>query len=81
MSLDLTPDQRQAVLASSGSPIYIHDSASQKVFLLIEQGAEPLLDAEYIDSELNSAREQIARGEVGTRSIDDLIAEAKRRSA
>jgi hypothetical protein len=80
MSLELTPDQRQAVLANSGSPIYIHDSTSRKVFLLIEQGAEPLLDEEYIDSGLNLARKQIASGEVGTRTFDDLITEARRRS-
>lgn len=78
MSLELTPDQRNAVLASPGSPVYIHDSASQKVFLLIEQGTEPLLDAEYIDLGLKSAREQIVRGDVATRSVDELIAEARR---
>lgn len=80
MSFELTPDQRQAVLANAGLPLHIHDSESQRVFLLIEQGAEPLLDAEYLGAGLQAAREQIARGEVGTRNIDAIIAEARRQS-
>ena len=79
MPFELTPDQRQAILANAGLPLHIHDSESQKVFLLIEQGTEPLLDAEFIGAGLQSAREQISRNEVGTRNIEAVIAEARRR--
>ncbi|MDZ4657181.1 MAG: hypothetical protein SH868_06330 [Bythopirellula sp.] len=80
MSFELTPDQRQAVLANAGLPLHIHDSESKKVFLLIEQGSEPLLDDEYIGEGLRVAREQIARGELASRGIEEVIAEARRRS-
>ena len=79
MAFELTPDQRQAVLANAGLPLHIHDAESQKVFLLIEQGAEPSLDAEYLGEGLQTAREQIARGELGTRSIEAIIADARGR--
>lgn len=76
MSFELTPDQREAVLANAGLPLHIHDAESNRIYLLIEQGLEPQLDAEYVQSGLNAAQNQIDRGEVGTRSIDAVIAKA-----
>ena len=79
MSIDLNPEQRQAALASEGKPLHIHDSGSQKVFLLIEQGVEPTLDEEYIRQGLQVAREQIQRGETANGNVEEVIAEARRR--
>lgn len=79
MSFEFTPDQREAVLACEGLPLHIHDRESDKVFLLIEQGTEPQLDEEYIAEGLKIAREEIARGEVATRDIEAVIAEARQR--
>ncbi|MDC0936487.1 hypothetical protein OAS39_09375 [Pirellulales bacterium] len=79
MSIDLTPEQRRAALASGGKPLHIHDSESQRVFLLIEQGVEPALDEEYIRHGLQVAREQIRRDESSVGDIEAVIAKAKRR--
>lgn len=79
MSFELTPDQREAVLANAGLPLHIHDTESNRVYLLIEQGVEPRLDAEYVQSGLDTARKQIELGELGTRGINAVIAEARRR--
>jgi len=81
MLFELTPEQRQAVLAGAGQPLHIHDPQTQKVFLLIEQGVEPTLDEEYIRHGLDLAREQIGQGEVAHGNIEAVIAEAKRRHA
>jgi len=83
MPIDLTPEQRQAALANEGQPLHIHDTESQKVFLLIEQGVEPTLDEEYIRQGLQVARQQIEREEFADgdteRNIEAVISEAKRR--
>ena len=81
MPFELTPEQRQAVLAGAGLPLHIHDPQTQKVYLLIEQGVEPTLEEEYIRRGLDLARQQIGKGEVALSNIEAVIAEAKRRHA
>jgi len=81
MTFELTPEQRQAVIAGDGAPLHIHDAETQKVFVLIEQGAEPALDEEYVRSGLEVARQQIAHDDLGNGNIEAVIAEAKRRNA
>lgn len=77
--LQLTPEQRQALAARPGEPVHIADEATQKVYLLVEEGAVPTLDEEYIRRGLEVARGQIARDEVSTAPIHAVIAEAQRR--
>lgn len=79
MSFELTPEQRQAVLAGGGAPLHIHDTETQKVFVLIEQGAEPALDEEYVQQGLKVARQQIENGDLGKGDIEAVIIEAKHR--
>jgi len=79
--LQLTPEQRQALAAHPGQPVHIEDGETQKVYLLIEQGVVPTLEEEYIRQGLETARGQIARGEVSSASIGQVIAEAERRHA
>ena len=81
MQFELTPDQRQAILSGAGEPLHIHDPQTQKVYLLIEQGAEPTLEEEYIRRGLELARQQIANGEIARGDIESVIAEAKRRNS
>ena len=57
MPIELTPEQRQAVLAGAGLPLHIHDPQTQKVYLLIEQGVEPTLEEAYIRGGLDLARD------------------------
>lgn len=78
-NIQLTPEQRQALAARPGEPIHIADEETQKVYLLVEEGAVPTLDEEYIRQGVEVARGQIARGEVSTASIEAVIAEAERR--
>lgn len=77
-NLQLTDEQRQALLVHPGQPVHITDAETRKVYLLLEQGAFPELEEEYIRQGLELAREQIARGQVSTASIDEVIAKAQR---
>jgi hypothetical protein len=76
-NLQLTPEQREALLVHPGQPVHIADEETRKVYLLLEQGALPELEEEYIRQGLELAREQIARGEISTASIDEVIAKAQ----
>lgn len=73
----LTPEQRQALLASPNQPVYIADDETQKVYVLVEKGRFPELEQSYIQDGLDLARAQIARGEVSNASIEQIIDEAK----
>ena len=75
--LQLTSEQREALQLNSGQPVHIVDQATHKVYVLLEQGACPDLEEEYIRAGLESAREQIARGEISTASIGEVIAKAQ----
>jgi hypothetical protein len=78
-NLELTPDQRDALLAHPDAPVYISDEQTRKVFMIIEKGQFPELEDEYIRDGLDLARGQIARGETSTKTIDEVIAVAERR--
>jgi hypothetical protein len=77
--LRLTPEMRAALLARPGEPLHIADDETHKVYLVIEQGACPELEDDYIREGLDLARNQIARGEVCDSTIDQIIANAKER--
>ena len=79
MSFELTPEQRDAVRASDGTPLHIHDTETQKVFLLIEQGEEPTLEEGYIRQGLQLARQQIEDGKLGTTNIEEILVKARQR--
>ncbi len=76
-NLQLTPEMREALLANPGLPVHIADEATRKVYLLVEQGAYPELEEEYVRQGLELARSQIARGEVSTATIDEVIDKAR----
>jgi hypothetical protein len=77
--LQLTPEQREALQVNAGQPVHITDQSTRKVYILLEQGTLPELEEEYIRAGLELAREQIARGEVSTASIEEVIAKARQR--
>ena len=62
--LQLTPEQRQAILANPNAPIYISDRETRKVYMLFEQGRFPELEEEYIRARLEEGFAAIERGEV-----------------
>jgi hypothetical protein len=76
--LQLTPEQREALLVHPGQPVHIADEQTRKVYVLFEQGALPELEEAYIRDGLELARAQIARGEISTASIDDVVVRAQR---
>jgi hypothetical protein len=78
-SIQLTPELRQAILANPDQPLYIEDVVTRRTYLLIEQGKFPELEDEYIREGLAIARDQIARGEISTASIEEVIAKAQQR--
>jgi Arc/MetJ-type ribon-helix-helix transcriptional regulator len=78
-NLQLTPEMRAALSASPGGLVHIADKETGKVYLLFEQGDFPELEDEYVREGLQLAREQIARGEVSTAAIEEVIAKAQQR--
>jgi hypothetical protein len=80
-NLQLTPEMRQALAGRGDEPLYIEDAESRKTYLLIEQGKFPELEEEYIREGLAIARDQIARGEISTASIAEVIAKAAQRES
>ncbi len=79
--LQLTPEMRAALQAHPGEPVHISDEPTRKIYLLVEQGACPELEEEYIREGLKLARDQISRGEVSTASIGQIISKAKERDS
>ena len=77
--LELTPAQRQALLAQPDAPVYISDQQTRKIYMLVEKGRFPELEEEYIRDGLELAREQIARGETSNATLQEVIAKAERR--
>jgi hypothetical protein len=78
-NLELTPAQRAALLAQPDAPVYITDRETKKIYMLLEQGRFPELEEEYIREGIEFARNQIARGETSTATIDTVIAKAQQR--
>jgi hypothetical protein len=78
-NLQLTPEQRQALLTHPEEPLYITDEQTQKVYVLVEKGKSPELEEAYIRDGLEIAREEIARGETSDAAVEQLIGEARRR--
>jgi Arc/MetJ-type ribon-helix-helix transcriptional regulator len=76
-NLQLTPEMREALQANPGLPVHIADKETRKVYLLVEQGAFPDIEEEYIRQGLELAREQIASGNESTASIHEVIEKAR----
>lgn len=76
-NFQLTPEQRQVLAGRPDEPLYIEDAETRKTYVLIEQGKVPELEEEYIREGLAVARDQIARGDVSTASIDEVIVKAR----
>jgi hypothetical protein len=75
--LQLTPEMRLALAAHPDEPVYINDEATRSIYILVEKGKFPELEEYYIRQGLELARNQIARGEVSTASIDEVIDRAR----
>ena len=77
-NLQLTPEQRQALLAHPGEPVHIADETTRKVYLLFEQGAFPELEEELIRARLEEGFAAIERGEEEDWDAAAIKAESRR---
>lgn len=59
-------------------PIHIHDRETQKVYLLIEQGALPELEEDELLRLLQPALEDETRGDVALLDMDAVKREAEK---
>jgi hypothetical protein len=62
--LELTPAQREALLAQPDAPVYIADRETRKVYMLVEKGRFPELEEDYVRAKLEEGFAAIDRGEV-----------------
>jgi hypothetical protein len=77
-NLQLTPEMREALLANPGGAVHIADEQTRKVYLLVEQGAFPELEEEYIRVRLEEGFAAIERGEVEKWDSASIKAEGRR---
>jgi hypothetical protein len=62
-TLQLTPEQRQLLLARPDEPLYIADQETRKIYVLVETGKLPELDDEYVRARLEEGFAAIDRGD------------------
>lgn len=74
----LPPELRDALDAQGGSPLYIRDEQTQKVYSLVEEPANFVIDNEYLREKLREADEDIAAGRVEPWEIDSIKQEGRR---
>jgi hypothetical protein len=59
----LTPEQRQALLARPDEPLYIADEETRKSYLIVETGKFPELEEEYVRARLEEGFAAVERGD------------------
>jgi hypothetical protein len=77
----ITPEMREALAASGGSPIHIQDPETLQVYVVAEQPLEITLDEAYMREKIEEGLADIEAGRVAPWDIEATIAEAKRRHA
>jgi bifunctional DNA-binding transcriptional regulator/antitoxin component of YhaV-PrlF toxin-antitoxin module len=81
MAPKLIDEQRQALEARPGQPVEIEDDRTQRVYILVARDdVQSLLD-ERLRRELQIDFEQADRGDVADWDLDEMLGEARRRSA
>jgi hypothetical protein len=74
----LTPEQRQALAGHPDEPLYFEDAESRKTYLLLETGACPDLEEEYVRARLEEGFAAIERGEEEEWDSASIKAEGRR---
>lgn len=84
---EFTREQIRVLQTHPGEPLQVPVKETNKVYLVIEKGAVPSLDEDYIRQGLAQAAEQAARGEEDDWDVEEikaagraLLAERNRRS-
>ncbi|MCI0334252.1 MAG: hypothetical protein L0228_13620 [Planctomycetes bacterium] len=78
VNFQLTPEQRAVLQAHPGEPVHIADEETRKVYLIMEQGAFPELEEEFIRARLEEGFAAIERGEMEEWDSASIKAEGRR---
>lgn len=76
--LQLTPEMREALMAHPGEPLHIADEQTRKVYVVMEQGAFPEIEEEYVRARLEEGFAAIERGEEEEWDSASIKAEGRR---
>ncbi len=77
----LTPEQREALAASGGLPVHVEDPDTHKLYVLVEQPQDKVLDEEYIRNELSKGLAAIEVGDRVPWDAERIKQEGRRRLA
>lgn len=78
-SLPILPSElRDAIDAQGGSPLYLHDDRTNKVYVLMEEVSSESLNDDEIRRLIAEADEDIARGDVAPLDMDQIKREGRR---
>ena len=71
---EFTPEQLQLLRNRQGEPLHVPVKETNKVYLVIEEGAIPTLDEDYIRRGLAHAAAQAESGEVADWNAEEIKA-------
>lgn len=77
--LQLTAEMRAALIAHPGEVLHIADKETGKVYLVLEQGAVPELEEEFIRARLEEGFTAIERGQEEEWDSESIKAEGRRK--
>ena len=76
----MTPEQLAAVQAGHGI-VHLQDPATQRTYVLIEEGQQPSLSEDYVRAKIEEGLAESARGESQTWDVDQFKNDLIRRHA
>jgi hypothetical protein len=71
---EFTPEQVQVLQNQQGEPLHVTVKETNKVYLVVEVGAIPTLDDDYIRDGLAHAAQQAAQGEESEWDVAEIKA-------
>jgi len=77
----LTPEQQQAIATSGGLPVQLEDPSTHKLYVLLEQSNQNVLDDDYVREALSKGIAAVERGDYRKWDPEETKAEGRRRLA
>jgi hypothetical protein len=75
---EFTPEQLQLLQNQSGQPLHVPVGATNKVYLVVEEGLIPTLDEDYIRRGLSHAAQQLKSGQEQEWSAEEIKAAGRK---
>ncbi|HEY4234337.1 MAG TPA: hypothetical protein VGM76_12975 [Lacipirellulaceae bacterium] len=69
---EFTPEQLQVLQDGVGQPLHVPVDATNKVYLVVEEGLIPTLDDDYIRAGLSHGNRQVESGQEGEWSAEEI---------